>query len=298
MSRIGLTGATGFVGGKVLASLRAAGYEVRALVRGGAKIDGVDCREWDLAAPGGGDDAALAGLDALIHAGAYLPPNYADPAYARRCLEVNALGTLELLERAVGLGLRKVVFFSLGNGYRSTLAPAVETDALYPSERAPYYLASKLCGEIFADHYTRTDRAAVAILRPAAIYGAGMARGTVSNFATALHEGRRVVVHDGGRYSVDLVHVDDVVDATLAALQRPVTGAFNLGSGVASTMLQVALALADCLGRSRDLIEVLPPGEAAPANFAPLSIERARAELGYAPRSLAEGLRDYVKWFS
>lgn len=295
MSRVAITGATGFVGGKVLAALLAAGHEVRALVRGGAKIDGIDCHDWDLASPEGGSDAAVAGADVLVHAGAYLPPNYADPAYARQCLEVNALGTLELLERAVGLGVRKVILFSLGNGYRSKLGPARESDALYPSEVAPYYLASKLCGEIYADHYTRTGRADVVILRPSAIYGAGTKRGTVSTFAAALHEGRRIVVHDGGRYTVDLVHVDDVVDAAMAALERPVTGAFNLGSGTSHSILEVARALADCLGRSRDLIEVLPPSEALPLGFTALSIERARAELGYSPKSLAEGLREYVR---
>lgn len=296
MTRIALTGATGFIGSRLLTRLQGTDADVRVLVRPGAELSDSQCRVWGLSPSEAKDREALQGVDALIHLGAFVPPDLEAPQYLRSCLEVNAVGTLDLLEAAVGAGVQRIVFFSGGNCYHPRYSNATESDQLYPSGRAAYYLTSKLCGEIVADHFGVLERATVTILRPSAVYGAGMRAGLVPFLANALYRGEEVIVSDARQHR-DLVYVDDVVAATLAVLEKRPVGAFNLGSGETITKLAIAETLADYLGRGRDLISVSDHVTSGSSGHAALSITRARGELGYDPRSIADGLREYVRWF-
>lgn len=311
MSDVVVTGASGFVGRRLVARLCERGTSVRAVVsgrRGFAPFDPrVKVHVWDaLGASGAGETADPArgagqdlsfveGASAVCHLAAFLPPSMASSAAARACLEVNALATLALLEAASRGGARRFVHVSSGNAYRAQDRPVSEEDPLYPSAKAPYYLASKLCGEIFASHFGETGALDVCVLRPSAIYGPSMPQaGLVPTFATRLRAGQPIDVTDGGVYTVDLVHVDDVVSAILAALENKASGAFNVGSGEASTPRGVAETLAEILGADRSLIRSVPPVGPPARGFSPLDVTRARHELGYRPRDLRTGLADYV----
>jgi nucleoside-diphosphate-sugar epimerase len=233
----------------------------------------------------------------VIHAAAHRPRSYTDASEAARCLEVNAVATAKLVEDAIASGVRRFVYVSAGNVYRGMGRPAREDDPIWPSRRAPYYLASKICGEVFAA--AAADRLAVTSVRPSAIYGPAMPPGMIPTFLAALREGRPVRVADGGRHRADLVHVDDVIDVLLALADAPVGGAegldaVNVGSGRVTTSLEVAEQLCDVLGAPRSLVEVDAPAPGAPPGFEPLDISRAARAFGYAPRALEEGLRSMV----
>ena len=90
---------------------------------------------------------ALAAAFALASciAAAYLPASYADPGEARKLLEVNALGTLAVVESCVRTSVRKAVVFS-SNVYRHGTDAVTEEAPTYPSVHALYYMMSKLCG--------------------------------------------------------------------------------------------------------------------------------------------------------
>jgi UDP-glucose 4-epimerase len=296
---VAVTGASGFVGRRLVDALLGRGLVVRALVPNEAEAarvpSGAEVRLWDVTRSG--DTAGtLEGVRGLCHLAAFLPPSYADPAFAATCLDVNALGTLTLLQAAVGAGVGRLVHFSSGNVYRRQTAPVGEDAVLYPSAQAPYYLASKLCGEIFATHFLESGRLDVAVLRPSSVYGPGMvASGLVPTFASRLRTGQEVTVQDGGLYRTDLVYVDDVVEVAAQALLRDVRGAFNVGSGRAWSVLEVAETLIHLLGCDPSLVRVEPPSATSGAKgFAPLDIRRARRELDYAPRDLEQGLRGYL----
>jgi UDP-glucose 4-epimerase len=225
-----------------------------------------------------------------------LPPNYQDSAFAEPCLRVNALGTLALLEAAVACGISRFVYFSSGNVYFPQRRAVTEDDPIYPSPRASYYLASKACAEVWVEHFRRARGLDGAILRVSSVFGPGMAAtGMVPTFAARLRTGEPVTVQDGGRFRADLVHVDDVVDATTRLLERQVGGIFNVGSGRESTALEVATTLASLLGRATNdvRVEALKPGE-PPLGFSALDVGRARQLLGYEPRGLRDGLQSYL----
>ncbi len=295
--RIAVTGATGFVGRHLVRTLRAHGHTVRALVRDVAQPSHADeVRRFDLSSGDSFDDA-IASVDALVHAAAYLPSSYADPGEARKLLEVNALGTLSLLEACVRASVKKAIVFS-SNVYRHGEEAVSEDAPTYPSVHAPYYMMSKLCAEVWADHFDKTAKLQTVSLRLASVYGPGLTRGMIPTFTSSLLAGKAITVKDGGRYRSDLVFVDDVVDAAEQAVVRDVHGVFNVGSGTTSSSLEIAEALLRLTGASGDLLVVEPPAsESVPVGFAPLDVTRARSLLAYSPRSVEAALGAYVDWY-
>jgi nucleoside-diphosphate-sugar epimerase len=92
-----------------------------------------------------------------------------------------------------------------------------------------------------------------------------------------------------------LVYVDDVIQATLAAIDRAATGVFNVGSGVESTALDVArTVLKLCQGDDR-LLEIKSATGDGLLGFSALDVSRARRELDYAPRTLRSGIAAYLE---
>lgn len=292
--KVGVTGAAGFIGRHVLRALAERGHDAVALVHQTPAPPTFESRAFDVS---GDLSAALEGLDAVVHGAAYVPRSYRDPAEAQRCLDVNAIGTLNVLRACAASKTKKVVVLS-GNVYRLGPEPATEEAPFDPSSSAPYYLASKACADFYASHFDRAEQLPVAILRPSAVYGPGLARGMIASFAAKLSKGEPVIVQDGGRYRADLVHVEDVAIAAAESVVRDARGPFNIGAGATVSALDIAHTIADLLGVSRSLVHVEPPSRAAtaPVGFPPLDITRARLELAYAPRDLPRGLSSYLEW--
>ncbi len=94
--KVGVTGASGFVGRHIVTALRKRGDDVVAIVRNGSSMKDCETRIFDFSRPLN-LDGVLAGLDGVIHAAAHIPKSYADATEARSCMEINALGTLTLL---------------------------------------------------------------------------------------------------------------------------------------------------------------------------------------------------------
>jgi UDP-glucose 4-epimerase len=302
--RIALTGATGFIGQRVAQALVREGHSVRALVRDVERaralpaLAGCELATVDLegALEPQALSHALTGVSVLCHAAAYIPANQRDSQLAARCLQVNALATLSLVDAAISAKLSRLVHFSSGNVYEPAPTAVTEDAKTYPASRATYYLASKLCGELYVDHARRRGDLATTILRVSSVYGPAMKGGVVPLFADRLARGERVKVSDGGRYQTDLVFVDDVVSAAVRAIERPtVEGPINVGSGRATTLLELARAIAALTGRDESAIEV-EPAQTGPTDlgFAPLDVSRARALLGYTPTALSDGLRAFL----
>ena len=293
--KVAVTGATGFIGRHLVRLLRAGGHHTRALSRSGT-VDGADeTRPFDLSSATSFDEA-VDGCEGVIHAAAYLPKNYSDPDEARRCLERNALATLDLLRASQRSTVKRFVFFS-SNVYLQSSTPVAETAPTYPVTHAPYYMMSKLTGEVWTEHYGRTSSLATVSLRVASVYGAGLMRGMIPTFTDNLLLGKEVTLKDGGRFRSDLVYVEDVAGAAAEAIQRDVRGVFNIGSGATASALEIATAIARLTGADPALLRVEPAGEGAPPlGFSPLDITRARDELGYRPLSVDEALERYVDW--
>lgn len=293
--RLAVTGASGFIGSRLVEVALDRGFEVIALCRNPASLpasgrQGLEVMAWQFgeALPG------ITGSDALCHLAAVIPGDFNDPNEAAACFETNALGALNLASQAADQGVGRFIYFSSGQVYAAGQRLASEDAPVYPASRATYYLTSKLAGELCVQALSRSKGIAVTVLRLASVYGAGMhGRGLLPNLIRRLSLGEPVTIQDGGSYSVDFVHVDDVVALTLDAIERGAVGVYNVGTGEARTSLEAAGIVADAVGAYRGLIAV--EGSAAPHGFAALDIAKAKRELDFRPGRLEDGIAAWRK---
>ncbi|HEY3230721.1 MAG TPA: NAD-dependent epimerase/dehydratase family protein, partial [Roseiflexaceae bacterium] len=121
--------------------------------------------------------------------------------------------------------------------------------------------------------------------------------GVIAIFSTRLLSGQPPVLYEDGAQTRDLCFVEDIARANLlAATTNALDGlAVNVGSGVATTVREVARMLSDALGMQ---IESIARGEFRPGEMRHLTsdISRIRAA-GYAPQvHLATGIARYLAW--
>ncbi|MFD4992323.1 NAD-dependent epimerase/dehydratase family protein [Cellulosimicrobium cellulans] len=184
---------------------------------------------------------------------------------------------------------------------RRVLTPGlVDEDAALDPRNV--YAATKAHGERLLAAWARATGASATALRFHNVYGPGMPRdtpyaGVASIFRSEAEHGRAPRVFEDGRQRRDLVHVDDVARAVLAAVERPQeTGAveaFNVGSGTVTTVGEVAARVAALLGAPEPVVT----GEwrAGDVRHVTASSERAARVLGWrAEVSLDDGLAALV----
>lgn len=136
------------------------------------------------------------------------------------------------------------------------------------------------------------------------VFGAGQAlsnpyTGVLANFAARLACGARPTIFEDGKQKRDFVHVRDVARAFRLALEAPGIGGeiFNIGSGRAYTILEVASLLAEAMGRRDTAPEILGRVRAGDIRHCFASIEKAQARLGFQPEyRLEDSLDDFVGW--
>jgi ADP-L-glycero-D-manno-heptose 6-epimerase len=209
-----------------------------------------------------------------------------------------------MLDRNVGdfdsiLGLAesvsaRVVFASSAAVYGNGPVPMRETQELHPHN--PYAL-SKLMMERRAEEARRRGLSVLA-LRFFNVYGPGEAHKKTSasmvfQIHGALTRGEPARVFRNGEQRRDFVHVDDVSAAVSAAVDSDVQGVVNVGSGEATSFNDLIAVIAEAAGTDPGVDYVdAPTWEYQRQTWA--SLEHASDCLGFHPRSLAEGIRDFV----
>jgi len=305
--RVFVTGATGFVMGPVAHLLRGRGDEVRALVRdrsraGALAAAGCELVVGDLAE---GDliRACLRGCDAAIHgAGSY---EIGIDAARRRAMEAaNVRGTERVLAAALEAGTPKIVYVSTIAVFGNTRGRIVDERDRRQGSFTSYYEETKHRAHEIARDLTRRGLPCV-IVQPGQVYGPGDHSG-VGRLMRRFAEGRLPALVFGG-LGLNLVHVDDVARGVIQALDRGSPGeSYVLGGeittlrGMIGTLGRVTgrrpprLAVPDVLLRLAALTS--PALRETVSSAAGVTFwardEKARRELGYAPRTLERGLRD------
>lgn len=124
--------------------------------------------------------------------------------------------------------------------------------------------------------------------------------GVLAIFAACLLNANPPLIYEDGRQRRDFVHVSDVADACVLALERPeaVGGAFNIGSGRAVSVIELAERLAAVLGVAI-APQVTGKFRVGDIRHCFADIDRARAWLGYAPRvPLEDGMAALAGWLA
>jgi len=234
-------------------------------------------------------DRVLASADVVFHQAGLVsvPESVRNPKQSH---SVNATGTVEVLEAARRVDASVVLASSAAVYGQPEEVPIPETHPKGPE--SPYAL-----DKLVLDHYARlyADRYGLqtVALRYFNVYGPDQSEayaGVIETFRTQARAGGPLTIHGDGTQTRDFVHVDDVVQANLAAAVRGTPGrAYNVGTGTSHSIND----LADLVTRlvDRDLATEHTDERAGDVDRSRADVARARAELDFQPSvPLADGL--------
>lgn len=293
-STVAVTGATGFLGRYIVASVLERGGRVVAAVRNREKAERVlpaaaEVRPADLSRR---DELAeaFAGVDAVIANAGVVSLGGAAP---RRVWETNVEGTRNVFDAAGRAGVKRAVMVSSVVVYRKRRADVPDEeharrDPAVRLSRFNAYALSKTRAEDVARELAARGGIALTTLRPDGIFGAFDTGGFTYYF-------KRLMALPVAPYPVGLrlglAYAADVADATVLCLERPesVARSYNVCGDEVSAW-EFARAWCHAGGKSPRLLIPVP----VPSRQVYRS-ERIRRELGWRTRPLEDGIRDMLR---
>ncbi|MDZ7269365.1 MAG: NAD-dependent epimerase/dehydratase family protein [candidate division KSB1 bacterium] len=311
-----LTGATGFIGGRLARALRAAGHEVVALVRNPGRAAslaeaGVTLASGDLTDKAG-MRPAMAGADRVFHLAAWYKIGAKDSTMAER---INVAGTRHVLELVRELGIPKAVYTSTLAVFSDTHGRMVDEHYRHDGPHLSEYDRTKW----LAHHQVAVPMAAaglpLVIVQPGLVYGPGDTSAVAQTFKQYLQ--RRLPLLPE-RTAFCWAHVDDVVRGHLLAMEKGRPGESYILAGPPHTLIE-AFAIAERitgikaprLRAKPGLLRFLAALSAffgtfltIPETYAAETLRvsagvtylgdnaKAKRELGYMVRPLEQGLRE------
>ena len=302
-SRCLVTGGAGFIGSNLARILIAAGCNV-TVVDDFSTGKREHLPASDRLTVVAGDLLTLPELPELVARADYVFHLAAQVGNVRSLVETerdaatNVLGSVRLLRACREAAVRKLVYSSSSATFGE--AERLPIDETHPQEPASFYALSKLTAERYACLAAELWGVPAVSLRYFNVFGLPMEdseyTGVISIFFNRLRAGQTLVIYgDGGQFR-DFVHVRDVVQANLlAALRGRPGGVYNIGTGVATTVRQLAEAMIEVTGRSAEILHREPRAGEVRESVADISL--ACDELGYQPRfDLRRGLTEM--WLS
>lgn len=297
MARILTTGGYGFIGSAVAQSLVNAGHDVHVLDKfdvqvanaayfRGSVLDQIAILE------------AMEGCDYVLHLAAVLGVGNS-AANALECLDVNIIGTRNVLECAVKMRVKKVVFSSSSEVYgEPKVIPVPETAVLSPKSE---YGVSKVVGEEYCRAYAQRFHLAYSIVRLFNVYGDKQRDDFVmSVFTTNAVNGQPLTLNGDGTQIRAFCYVDDVVDGMTKILFSDKTAGevFNIGNPTEPiSMRDLAKRILLHASRDESLIQQTRPEAADRTVERDIQqrvpeIRKAQDYVGFRPRvSLDDGIR-------
>jgi nucleoside-diphosphate-sugar epimerase len=318
-----VTGATGFIGGRLVERLIADGESVTILYRGkgplpfassllvrtcmGDLLDAASIRR------------AMAECDRVYHLAAYARPWARDPATFARA---NVSGLRNLLHAARDAKVRRVVFTSTAMTIGSRGGSPADESCPSPAVTRTLYARSKIAAETEAIQANGAGLPIV-IVNPTRVFGPGVL--TEANSATRMIqlylEGKWRWALGAGGATGNYAFIEDVVEGHILAMDRGRPGERYILGGENMRFSEFLDAVADVSDRRRRLFHIPPPLallfaglEAARGRWTahrpllspewvreflsdwPYSTAKAETELGYRPTPLREAIARTIAW--
>jgi dihydroflavonol-4-reductase len=318
-----VTGASGFIGSAVVRALLSRGDSVRAFVRPSSDLSnlrdlGVDIRVGDLR-DRSSLDKAVAGCEEVFHVAADYRLWVPQP---EDMFAANVDGTRNVMEAAGESGVRRIVYTSsvatLGLPHDAEAAdeetPVSENDIIGPYKR------SKFAAEALVKRMVREQGLPVVIVHPSTPIGPRDLKPTpTGKIVVEAARGHMPAFVDTG---LNVVHVDDVAEGHLLAMERGVIGGQYILGAENLTLAEILAAVAEIVHRPAPRVKIPHDVVMPVAWFAEFlanitgrepfvtrdgvrlarkrmffSSDRAIATLGYRPRPAKAAIADAVSWF-
>jgi UDP-glucose 4-epimerase len=292
MSVVLVTGGCGFIGSHLVAALLGRGDQVRvldSLTTGRADNLGDNLSRVELFTGDVNDEPLLSratkGVDLVFHEAALasVPRSIEDPFATHAAC---ATGTLAVLNAARLAGVKRVVYAASSSAYGNQPTP-LKTERDLPSPLSPY-AAAKLAAEHYCHAFYHSYGLETVCLRYFNVFGprqdpSGPYAAVVPIFAQKLLRGEAPIIYGDGLQTRDFTYIDNVVQANTLAASVPAAAGmtFNVGSGLAATLLDVFALLQAIIGTN--LSPQFAPARTGDVRDSLADISLAREVLGYAP---------------
>jgi UDP-glucose 4-epimerase len=283
-----VTGGAGFIGSHLCDALLARGLHVRVLddFSTGRK-ENVDPRCEVIRADVADHDAlarAMEGVDVVFHLAAQVTIRGSTDRFEEDA-RTNLMGTLAVLATAGQRGGRRLVFASSMGVYADSPEGRAASED-HPQEPISAYGISKLAAERYVLQLAPKLGIEPVVLRFFNTYGTRQGYtpyvGVITIFVNRLLAGEPITIFGDGKQARDFVHVSDLVQANLLAMDTDAVGqVFNVGTGVATTVQEIA----DMLRRAiRPDAEIrYEPARGEELRYAVADVAKAQRILGYEP---------------
>ena len=316
MNKVLITGADGFIGSHLAESLVHEGHSVRAFVmynsfnswgwldQASAEIKkSIEVFAGDIRDPHG-VKAAMRDCDGVIHLAALIaiPYSYHSPD---TYVDTNVKGTLNVLQAARELGVKRVIHTSTSEVYGTARFVPITED--HPLQGQSPYSASKIGADQLAYSFYSSFDLPVVIARPFNTYGPRQsARAVIPTVITQIANGAKQLKLGAITPTRDFSYVQDTVDAFIATLKsdKGLGETVNFGSNFEISISDVAALIAEKMNVKIDI--ALDTERMRPVNS---EVERLWADnskvkelFGWSPKyagrdGLARGLQETINWF-
>ena len=213
--------------------------------------------------------------------------------------EVNVTGTLNVLEAARKHGVRKVVLSASAAAYGDNPVFPKREDML-PEPLSPYAV-SKIASEMYCKTYAELYNMQTISLRYFNVFGPrqdpnGEYAAVIPKFTEKICAGESPTVFGDGKQTRDFVYVKDVARANILAMDSDISGLFNIGTGIQTSLNNLAKMIMDAAEISVDM--KYEPAREGDVRHSVADISKAKSELGYKPEwELTDGIKETVEYF-
>ena len=314
--KILVTGAEGFIGSHLTETLIRSGFSIRAFVlynsfNSWGWLDHSEMKTkkkldvflGDIRDPHG-VRKAMEGCDAVLHLAALIgiPYSYHSPD---TYVETNIKGTLNILQAARDLGIKRVIHTSTSEVYGTALTVPIREN--HPLQGQSPYSATKIGADQLALSFHRSFKLPVTIIRPFNTYGPRQsARAVIPTIITQILKGKKEISLGSLHPTRDLVYVEDTVTGFIQAMQASkIEGeVIQIGTGHEVSIGDLAQTIARLMGvtiKIRGAQERVRPVNSEVERLV-ADPTKAKKMLKWSPKhrgadGLAKGLLKTIDWF-
>jgi len=267
MSKIVVTGGAGFIGSQLAHRLIEQGNEVLVyddlstgirsnVPKAAGFVKGSVCNFTMLR-------RELQGVDFVFHLAAFtsVPRSMNNPRLTEK---INVGGTISVLAASLQQEVRKVLLASSCSVYGDIREPTQSEESLL-SPCSPYALTKVSC-EHWCKLYTEAYGLPTVVLRYFNVYGGSVLQSNYSlvipKFIQQASMEEPITIFGDGEQTRDYVHIDDVVDATILAINSDMLGVYNVGTGIGTSVNVLAECIKSSLDSDSPIVHVSPrPGD-------------------------------------
>jgi len=210
----------------------------------------------------------------------------------------NILGTLNIMEVARQIPVKKVIFAATGGAMYGN-KPTPFDESMKEEPLSPYGI-SKRAAELYFHYYYELYKIPYVSLRYSNVYGPRQnphgESGVVAIFAEAIMAGKTPVINGDGTHTRDYVYVSDVVGANVLALTTDFVGELNIGTKTEISTNEVFDKVTTEFGKHLERQYGSPrPGEQVTSS---LDYSKAKQKLGWEPKvTFDEGVQLVANWY-